>query len=165
MISCQASRAKSAERDRKALERIIVDSVRVKAYVVSADERESDLRRVLNFGHTIGHALEAATGYTQLLHGEAVGWGMMAAASIGRDLRTCTPETAGQIESAVSSYGPLPPVSAPAAEVIARLASDKKTIAGSVHFVLPQKIGKVVITSDVPPEIIHSAVTRITSHA
>jgi 3-dehydroquinate synthase len=156
---------KIRQRDRKAVERIIVDSVRVKANVVSADERESDLRRVLNFGHTIGHALEAATGYTRLLHGEAVGWGMTAAASIGRDLRTCTPETAGQIESAVSSYGPLPAVSVSAPEVIARLASDKKTIAGSVHFVLPQKIGKVTITSDVPPEIIHSAVTRITSHA
>jgi 3-dehydroquinate synthase len=156
---------KISQRDRKAVERIIVDSVRVKASVVSADERESDLRRVLNFGHTIGHALEAATGYTRLLHGEAVGWGMIAATSIARDLRTCTPETAGQIESAVSSYGPLPAVSVSASEVIARLASDKKTVAGSVHFVLPQKIGKVTITSDVPSEIIHSAVTRIISHA
>jgi 3-dehydroquinate synthase len=153
------------DRNRKAVERIIVDSVRVKASVVSADERESDLRRVLNFGHTVGHALEAATGYTTLLHGEAVGWGMMAAASIAGDLRTCSQAVTERIHSAVSAYGPLPPASVGTQAVIARLASDKKTVAGAVHFVLPQKIGKVVITSNVPPEIIYSAVNRITSHA
>jgi len=74
--------AKILARDRKALLRVIVDSIRIKADVVAADEQESDLRRVLNFGHTIGHALESVTGYTHFLHGEAVAWGMIAAAAI-----------------------------------------------------------------------------------
>lgn len=156
---------KIRERNRKALERMITDSVKVKASVVSADERESDLRRILNFGHTVGHALEAATGYSALLHGEAVGWGMIAAASIAREVRACKPQVAEQIQSAVSVYGPLPPVKVAAADVISRLSADKKTVAGKVHFVLPQKIGKVTITSDVPPEVIHSAVEQITNHA
>src|SRR5205807_7110472 len=66
-----------------AVDRMIADSVRIKAEVVSADEKESDLRRILNFGHTFGHALEAETGYTRFLHGEAVGFGMRAAAFMG----------------------------------------------------------------------------------
>ena len=66
-------------REPDAVDRIIADSVRMKAEVVSGDERESDLRRILNFGHTFGHALEAETGYTRFLHGEAVAWGMRAA--------------------------------------------------------------------------------------
>ena len=70
-------------RDGDLLERLIADCIRVKAEVVSSDERESGERRILNFGHTIGHALEAETGYKSLLHGEAVGWGMIAAARIG----------------------------------------------------------------------------------
>ena len=83
-------------RDRNSLGRIIVDSVRVKAAVVAADEKESDLRRILNFGHTVGHALESATGYGQFLHGEAVAWGMIAATSIARDLRVSSAETAAR---------------------------------------------------------------------
>src|SRR5207247_10563084 len=127
-------------RNRKALQRIIMDSVRVKASIVSADERESDLRRILNFGHTIGHALEAATGYSQLLHGEAVGWGIMAAAAIGRDVKTCIPETAERIQAAVSVYGPLPPLAVTTEAVIAWLASDNKTIAGHVPLVVHENI-------------------------
>jgi 3-dehydroquinate synthase len=151
-------------RDRKALERIIVDSVRVKASVVSADERESGLRAILNFGHTIGHALESATGYAQLLHGEAIGWGMIAAAAIASDVRACTPAIADQITSAVTSYGPLPPFKASTDDVIARLSADKKTVAGAIHFVLPQRIGKVKITSEVPPGAIYNAVEQIRNH-
>ena len=156
---------KILERSRKALQRMIIDSVRVKASVVSADERESDLRRILNFGHTIGHALESATGYSQLLHGEAVGWGMIAAATIAHDMKTCVPETAERIHAAVSVYGPLPPLSVTTEAVTARLASDKKTVAGAVHFVLPEKIGKVRIVSAVPSEVIQRAIDQIRNHA
>jgi 3-dehydroquinate synthase len=152
-------------RNRKALERIIVDSVRVKANVVAADERESGLRAILNFGHTIGHALESATGYSQLLHGEAIAWGMVAAANIASEVGACTPATAAQITSAVTTYGPLPPFMAATDDVIGRLAADKKRVAGAIHFVLPQKIGKVTITSEVPPEAIYSAVEHIRNHA
>ncbi len=68
------------ERDGDLLEQLIADCIQVKADVVSSDEREGGERRILNFGHTVGHALEAETGYKKLLHGEAVGWGMIAAA-------------------------------------------------------------------------------------
>ena len=133
-----------------AMQRVIADSVRVKADVVSSDEKESGLRRILNFGHTIGHALEAATEYTHFLHGEAVAWGMIAAAAIARDAGFCRAETAARITAAIHAYGPLPPVVCDIQNVMDRLISDKKTVAGAVHFVLPQKIGKVKISSDVP---------------
>jgi 3-dehydroquinate synthase len=152
-------------RDRAALLRVIGDSIRVKATVVSADEKESDSRRILNFGHTIGHALESATGYTHFLHGEAVAWGMIAAATIACDSGFCAPETAEQITRAVEAYGPLPPVRCQTNEVQRRLTADKKTVAGSVHFVLPLKIGKVKIANDVPPEVIRQAVEQIRNHA
>jgi 3-dehydroquinate synthase len=152
-------------RDPRAMERVIADSIRVKAAVVSADERESDLRRILNFGHTIGHAIEAATGYTQLLHGEAVGWGMMAATAIACDCGFCAPETAERIAAAVEAYGPLPPLHCGTREIMARLPADKKTVAGAIHFVLPIAIGKVKIAGDVPPEVIRQAVEQIRTHA
>jgi len=149
------------KRDKAALLRIITDSVRAKAEVVSADEKESDLRRILNFGHTIGHALETVTGYQYFLHGEAVAWGMIAAADIAGAVGVCKPEIAEQIKSAVLAYGPLPKVNCATDAVLSRLTSDKKTVAGAVHFVLPQKIGKVKITSDIPTEIVRNAVDRI----
>jgi 3-dehydroquinate synthase len=152
-------------RDPRALERIIVDSVRVKAAVVAADEKESDLRRILNFGHTVGHALEAATEYTQLLHGEAVAWGMMAAATIACDCGFCAPETAEKITSAVEAYGPLPHLRCGSKEIVDRLSVDKKTVAGAVHFVLPIKIGQVKIANDVPPEVVRQAVEQIRTYA
>ncbi len=156
---------KALSRDRGALDRIITDSVRVKAAIVAADERESDSRRILNFGHTVGHALEAATGYTQLLHGEAVAWGMIAAATIACDSGFCAPETAEDIRSAVEAFGPLPRPRCATQEVMDRLTADKKTVAGAIHFVLPIKIGKVKIASDVPPEVVRQAVEQIRDHA
>jgi 3-dehydroquinate synthase len=90
---------------------------------------------------------------------------MIAAAAIASDVRACTPATAAQITSAVASYGPLPPFKASTEDVVSRLSADKKTVAGAVHFVLPQKIGKVKITSEVPPEAIYSAVEHIRNHA
>lgn len=161
----QRNSQKILDRNLKALERIIRDSVRVKAAVVSADEKESGLRRILNFGHTIGHALEAATGYSHFLHGEAVAWGMIAAAAIARDAGFCRAVTAEQIRESVLVYGPLPPVICAVDDVLARLQSDKKTVGGSIHFVLPQKIGKVRISSDVPHHIVRAAVEMITNHA
>jgi 3-dehydroquinate synthase len=156
---------KIVAREPRALERIIVDSVRVKAAVVAADEKESDLRRILNFGHTIGHAIEAATGYTQLLHGEAVAWGMMAAATIACDCGFCAPETAEQITSTIEAFGPLPRLRSGSKEIMDRLSADKKTVDGAVHFVLPIKIGQVKIANDVPPEVIRQAVEQIRIHA
>ena len=89
------------QREPAALEWLITESVRVKATVVAADEREGGLRRILNFGHTIGHALEAETSYKQFLHGEAVAWGMVAAAMIAAALQRTDSETARRIISTV----------------------------------------------------------------
>jgi len=152
-------------RDSRAMQRLIADSVRVKADVVSADEKESGLRRILNYGHTIGHALEAATEYSHFLHGEAVAWGMIAAAAIARETRACKAETAERITAATLAYGPLPPVACDVDKVMARLVADKKTVGGVVHFVLPRKIGKVEISGNVPINIVRNAVELIKNHA
>ncbi|HLZ00085.1 MAG TPA: 3-dehydroquinate synthase [Candidatus Angelobacter sp.] len=151
-------------RSRKLTEKIILASAQVKAAVVASDERESGLRRILNYGHTIGHALESATNYTHFLHGEAVAWGMIAAASIARGAGLCSAETAKRIQAAVLAYGELPPVTVTANDVLARLGADKKTIAGAVHYVLPVKVGKVTITSKVPLDIVRAAVDEIRNH-
>jgi len=156
---------KILDRDSRTMQRVIGDSIRVKADVVSADEKESGLRRILNFGHTIGHALEAATDYSHFLHGEAVGWGMISAAAIARESGACNAETADRITAATRLYGPLPRVTCDVQGVLDRLASDKKTVAGAVHFVLPQKIGKVEISSDVPASVVRHGVELITNHA
>ncbi len=161
----RSSAGKILARDMKPVVRIIRDSVRVKANVVSADEKESGLRRILNFGHTVGHALEAATGYSQFLHGEAVAWGMIAAAQIAGISGVCRPETVEQIRESVLTYGPLPEVTCNVDEIMARLQSDKKTVAGAVHFVLPQRIGRVRISSDIPQTVVRAAVEMIRNHA
>jgi 3-dehydroquinate synthase len=152
-------------RDSRTMQRVIGDSIRVKADVVSADEKESGLRRILNFGHTIGHALETATDYSQFLHGEAVAWGMIAATAIARESGACNAETAERITAATRLYGPLPRVACDVQNVLDRLIADKKTVAGAVHFVLPQKIGKVKISSDVPASIVRNAVELIRNNA
>lgn len=156
--------SKVCGRDHKTVEKIILAAVQVKAHVVSRDEKESGLRRILNFGHTVGHALEAATGYSQLLHGEAVAWGMIAAAGIAGDIGACSLATAVRIQSAIHAYGPLPPVSTLTNHIVSRLTADKKTVAGKTHFVLPQKIGKVKVVSDVPDEVVRRAVEQIRNH-
>src|ERR1700687_4211134 len=90
------------------VDRMICDSVRIKAEVVSGDEKEEDRRRILNFGHTFGHALEAETGYSKFLHGEAVAWGMKAAALLGEKERMLAAGDRGEIIECVDSYGPFP---------------------------------------------------------
>ncbi len=149
------------DRDPAVVEKVIADSVRLKASVVSADEREGGLRQVLNLGHTIGHALEAETRYTRLLHGEAVAWGMIAATHIALSTGKLDSVTAGRITNAVLGFGKLPKMKVQTANIVKRLRSDKKTRRGVVHFILPREIGKVEITSDVPEEMIRAAVDEI----
>lgn len=149
------------DRDPVVVEKVIADSVRLKASVVSADEREGGLRQVLNLGHTIGHALEAETGYKKLLHGEAVAWGMIAATHIALATGKIDSVTAGRISNTVLGFGRLPRMQWQTANILKRLRSDKKTRQGVVHFILPREIGKVEITSDVPVEAVRSAVDEI----
>jgi 3-dehydroquinate synthase len=140
------------------LEWVIAESVRLKAEVVSSDERENGLRRVLNLGHTIGHALEAETKYRRFLHGEAVAWGMIAAARIAAGVERIDSAAAGRITSAVRRLGPLPTVEVRSRNLLRRLKSDKKTRNGVVHFVLPTEIGKVEIVNDVPEAVVVEAI-------
>ena len=141
------------------VEEMIAESVRIKAEVVSADERESDLRRTLNFGHTIGHALEAETAYAHLLHGEAVAFGMRAASHLGRFIGVTAEQTHRRLIECLNAYGTLPTLAGVLSErLVARLLSDKKTIQGKVHFVLATSIGRTVIRSGIDPVLIRQAI-------
>jgi len=135
--------------DRAALTRAIADSVRMKAEVVGLDEREGGLRMVLNLGHTLGHAIEAATGYTTLLHGEAVAWGMIAAIGIAQRRGLVTAEEAARMERVIRAYGPPRPFHASAEHLVALTAKDKKNRSGARSFVLPRGIGDAVVVKDV----------------
>ena len=132
-----------------ALTRVVTASVRVKADVVSKDERESGLRMILNFGHTLGHAIEAATGYKKLLHGQAVGWGSIAATYVSLHRGTVTQKEADRIIALVLRYGPLPGFTARAEKLVALTGSDKKTRSGRRAFVLAKGIGATEIAYDV----------------
>jgi len=157
----EESRKELSKRDPRTLERVITESVELKASIVSADEREGGLRRVLNFGHTIGHALEAETGYRSLLHGEAVGWGMIAATSIALSMQKTSSVTAGQIADAVLSLGRLPKLEVRSRKILSRLQSDKKTKNGRVHFILPREVGKVEVVDNVPEQAVLEAVEEV----
>jgi 3-dehydroquinate synthase len=154
----ESEREALLRRDGALLETLIAECIRVKADVVSADERESGERRILNFGHTIGHALEAETGYKKLLHGEAIGWGMIAAALIGYALDVTDSLTAQRIIATVFAYGPLPKFKAQSMRILKRLLADKKTIGGVPHFVLATGIGAVEVVKDVPQRVILHAI-------
>lgn len=140
------------------VESIICESVRIKCEVVSADEKEGGLRRILNFGHTIGHALEAETKYTRFLHGEAVAFGMNAATHLARLTNTLPLDDCNSILSCIRHYGPIPSLEGISADsLMARLASDKKTLHGKVHFVLPTSIGEVMVVTGIDTALIHKA--------
>ncbi|MDP9266849.1 MAG: 3-dehydroquinate synthase [Acidobacteriota bacterium] len=157
----ESKRERILERDPAALEWLIAETVAVKARVVGADEREAGLRRILNFGHTIGHALEAETKYKQYLHGEAVAWGMVAATMLAVAMQKTPPEIAQRIIGAVLAYSPLPRVNVRPKSVLKRLAMDKKSRNGVPHFVLPLEIGKVEVTNEVPPEMVIHALDEV----
>ncbi len=148
-------------RDGAALEWLITECVRVKAEVVAADEREAGLRRILNFGHTVGHALEAETAYKGFLHGEAVAWGMITASMIAAAMQKMDSVSAQRVISVVLAYAPLPRISTRPRSIMRRLKADKKTVDGVVHFVLPTAIGKVEVVSDVPERTVLQAVEEV----
>jgi len=138
-----------------ALEYIIPRSAEIKARVVSRDERESGLREILNFGHTFGHALESVTRYRRYQHGEAVAWGIMAAALLGHEAGITPAEDVSRIVSVVRRLGPLPPwPRIPAKVFIIAMRSDKKTRAGKLRFVLTPRIGKARSYDDIPLDFV-----------
>jgi 3-dehydroquinate synthase len=149
-------------RDPSALLPIVSESCRIKARIVEQDERESGVRRMLNFGHTAGHALEAVTKYRRFLHGEAVAYGMLAAAELAaaRGVLPAADRTA--LASHIMQMGPLPPVSdLSAADIIEATKRDKKVIAGTLHFVLPTTIGSATTVSDVSTKELTRALVAI----
>jgi 3-dehydroquinate synthase len=149
-------------RDPDAIERLVATCVSIKAKVVISDERESGLRRILNFGHTIGHGLESAGKYTRIKHGEAVGYGMIAAARISAALGGLSTHDELRIERTVRSVGKLPYLNGvQARSVFASLQHDKKVRNGAVHFVLPRSIGSVEVTRDVPIPIIRTVIKEL----
>ena len=130
-------------RDRGALEYVIPRCIRIKAMVVGKDERESGLRQILNFGHTLGHALETATGYKKFLHGEAVGHGMIFATLLALAIGHLDVKDAARIIGLILSVGPLPRIpSLSNSELRSLMLSDKKVHAGEIGWVLPSVIGK-----------------------
>ncbi len=131
------------------LAHVIAASVRVKADVVSADEKESGLRMILNFGHTIGHAIEAATGYRKLLHGEAVAWGSIAALHLSLARGRLTESQFARMAALILRHGPIPPFGADPAKLVALTSGDKKRRSGRRAFVLATGIGSVEIVYDV----------------
>ncbi|HWN98490.1 MAG TPA: 3-dehydroquinate synthase [Blastocatellia bacterium] len=130
----------------------------IKASVVSRDEREAGLRKTLNLGHTVGHALEAVTGYRRFLHGEAVAHGMRVAARIAERLDLLAACDREAIDNAVARVGKLPQANTIAPDaIISAMHHDKKAEAGRTSFVLPVEIGRVVVQFDVPPRVVRSA--------
>ncbi len=141
---------------------IIAEACRIKAEVVSADEREAGLRRILNFGHTAGHALEAVTKYRRYRHGEAVGYGMLVAADLARARGALAESDRQALADLIASLGPLPPIAdLSTAPIIEAMQHDKKMVGGRLHFVLPTAIGATTIVDDVTEKEIRSALKRV----
>ncbi len=144
------------------LQRLLERSAAAKAKVVAADEREGGLRAILNYGHTLGHAVETLTGYGTFLHGEAVGLGMLGAGAISVALGLWSSADQERQRALIAKAGlplALPPLDPEA--VLTTLQSDKKVRDGRVRFVLPTAIGQVVIRDDVEPALISQVLATL----
>ncbi len=148
-----------------ALQRVVSASVAMKAEVVGIDERESGLRMILNFGHTLGHAIEAVTGYKKLLHGEAIAWGMLAAVRVSRSRHLLPEKDAARMEQLIYAYGPLPHFRARIPDLLDAAGRDKKNRAGARRFVLTSGIGNAVVVEDVTEAELISALESILREA
>ena len=152
----EANRERILNLDDKAITYIIRRSCEIKADVVSKDERESGLRAILNYGHTIGHAIETATGYTRYLHGEAVAIGMHLEAKLSQLLKGIDEGQVFRIKALIDSYG-LPseiPGDINRDDILSSMQLDKKAVAGKLKFILPESIGVVKIREDIGEKFI-----------
>ena len=149
-------------RDPDVLVPAIVESCRIKADVVSRDEREDGLRRILNFGHTIGHALEAVTKYRRFRHGEAIAYGMLGAADLAVARGALADRERQALAALIAKLGPLPPVadlSIP--EVMEAIRRDKKVLNGKLHFVIAIEIGATMTVNDVTEQELTEGLQRL----
>jgi 3-dehydroquinate synthase len=145
------------------LDTIISRSCQAKAHVVTKDEKESGLREILNYGHTIGHAIESLTGYRLINHGEGVAIGMIAAGEIAVEMGWWSRAECDRQQHLIEKCK-LPtrlPAGIDIAAIVPKLQTDKKVKAGQVRFVLPKRIGTVAITDQVTPDIIQSVLQRL----
>jgi 3-dehydroquinate synthase len=160
--SFRANLGRILEREAVAVEDLVARCAAIKATVVSRDEKEGDLRRVLNLGHTVGHGLEAAAGFRRLKHGEAVGFGMIAAVRISQALGRISEGDASEVQSVIQAIGSLPSLAGIRLKpVMDALQHDKKVRDGAVHFILPLGIGRVEITRDVPLTTVRDTVKNL----
>ncbi len=153
-LFAQLEAADLAEIDPDALSPVIARNCEIKAEVVQADEREGGLRGILNFGHTLAHAIENVAGYGRYLHGEAVAIGMVYAARLSTKLKGLSVDESARIEKMLASLEL--PVGAPGLawkELRAAMAVDKKTVGGLPKFVLADRIGHVEFGCEVPEEL------------
>jgi 3-dehydroquinate synthase len=154
-------RADVLARKPEVVEQMISECVRIKAEVVSADERESGLRMILNLGHTAGHALEAETAYARFLHGEGVEFGMRVAIYLAERTGRLSSADAKLMLDTIALYGPIPSVEGVSADALAtRLFQDKKTIKGRVHWVLPEKVGQVAVVSGIDHALVRAVIQQ-----
>ncbi len=141
---------------------IVAASCRIKADVVAADERESGLRRILNFGHTLGHALEAVTKYRRLRHGEAIAYGMLAAMALGERRGVTSADARARLQALITTMGPLPSITDLSTDdVLAAAGRDKKITAGTLHFVAATRIGETTTLTDVTEDDLRAALAAI----
>ena len=149
-------------RDAAVLGPAIVESCQIKADVVSKDEREGGLRRILNFGHTVGHALEAVTKYRRFRHGEAIAYGMLAAADLAVARGALADRERHSLAQLIALLGPLPPIGdLPIAEVLEAVRRDKKVVHGTLHFVIAIEIGATMTVDDVTEEELRAVLVRL----
>ena len=148
----------------EALVHMIARSCEIKAAVVSEDEKEAGLRRILNFGHTIGHAIEKETEYVRYNHGEAVATGMIGAAHISRQLGLIDDENFDRVKKLVAAYKlPLQAGGVTVDGMYGDIFHDKKTVGGKVTWVLMEKIGQVICRNDVPAEMVKQAMAYVSA--
>jgi 3-dehydroquinate synthase len=148
--------------DRQDLPEVIAECCRIKAAVVSEDEREAGPRRVLNFGHTVGHALESLTGYRRFRHGEAVAYGMLAAARLSAERGLLAAGDEARLQDVIRRLGRLPPVSdLRASRALDYISRDKKVVRGRLHFVLARGLGATEIVADVTAAELSAAMRSV----
>jgi len=151
-------------REPAALRQVVLRAVRLKARIVSRDEREQGLRRILNFGHTVGHALETLGRYQSLRHGEAVGYGMIVATRLSARLRRLPPASADRIIALVRSVGRLAPLPRLKPErIYAQLFADKKKQDAELRFVLPRGLGRAEVVGGIPRAAVLAALRELTA--
>jgi 3-dehydroquinate synthase len=140
----------------------IEESCRIKADVVSKDERESGLRRILNYGHTVGHALEAVSKYRRFRHGEAIAIGMLAAADLAAARGALAERGRQALAELIAALGPLPAVAdLSIAEVLEAVRRDKKVVNGRLHFVIAIDIGATMTIDDVTEDELKGVLARL----